>query len=446
MPATSSNVDLCRLLLSTTALQYPTPILINWAATENQDAYVQHLAKVETILKYLDKLFWAGKQDDLVLIVDGYDIHFQLPPSVMIERYFEVNALADKRTESKVGKWNMRNHDLKQTVIFGHDKLCWPMEFRRPACWAVPTPLNGEYAFGPNTDRGDPLWANAVWLNSGTIMGPVGDVRDVFLATLELIHVNHTTDSDQYYFANVFGMQEYARRLLQADPFGDVEGKEKDWPVLEEGEKTEYHIGIDYDGALFQTMAFYRQTITWMTFDGNGNGNGKESYEQNAISSGERQSVLQPDPYYDKQLPQDLETSNPPFSAAAALEASNLPGNISWSDLSLGINSISKRIFPLLHFTGPKEFRELWWGNMWYVPYGEELLKASARVEMPRVISDKKIGGKVWWHAAADTTGNDTAVTGTGMEKGGGAIGDNGESLSWNTLCGVHEAKVFGKE
>ena len=79
IPATSSNEDLCKILLSVQILGYPTPILINYGDAENENAYVQHLAKVEGILKYLDDLHTSTQfSQDLVLIVDGYDVWFQV--------------------------------------------------------------------------------------------------------------------------------------------------------------------------------------------------------------------------------------------------------------------------------------------------------------------------------------------------------------------------------
>lgn len=79
IPATSSNSDLCKLLLSAQILNYPTPILINYGAQEDMDEYVQHLAKVEGILKYLEHVETSSEYaEDLVLIVDGYDVWFQV--------------------------------------------------------------------------------------------------------------------------------------------------------------------------------------------------------------------------------------------------------------------------------------------------------------------------------------------------------------------------------
>lgn len=43
------------------------------------DEYVQHLAKVEGILKYLEHVETSSEYaEDLVLIVDGYDVWFQV--------------------------------------------------------------------------------------------------------------------------------------------------------------------------------------------------------------------------------------------------------------------------------------------------------------------------------------------------------------------------------
>jgi hypothetical protein len=439
VPATSSNIDLCRLLISASVLGYGTPILINWAAEENEDEYVQHLAKVGTLLRYLEQLLDHGAKDDLVLIVDGFDIHFQLPPEVLIQRYFQLNDAANQRIEKQVGRVNMTRHSFKQTVVFGHDKLCWPMDAERPACWAVPDATGSPYAFGPYTDKGgDPLTWRARWLNSGTIMGPVGDVRDVFNATLDLINTNHTTDSDQFYFSNIFADQELSRRLFQPDPFGDVEGLDISWPAVEPTKKTEYHIGLDYEGLLFQTMAFFRPSITFMTFDG--------SPKPPSSPPSEPQKLLSTEVYYDKVLPKDLAKARRPHPAAPEpgiqfiaddSDKSRFPLTASWKDVSLGINAISSNIFPLLHFTGPKWFRELWWDRMWYSQNAEELMIASWQNRRSN-IADTLIRGKIW-RTADFEQGDVVAVT----RDQGGALGDQGAYLPWQELCGEHEPILF---
>lgn len=270
IPATSTNPDLCKLLLSAQILGYPTPVLINYGDHEEKDPYKQHLGKVEGILKYLEQIEQSDEYaEDLVLIIDGFDVWFQLRPDVLIKRYYDINAAADARAVERYGQELVDLHDIRQTVIFGPDKICWPVDFTRPACWAVPQGTFTEASFGPKSTRRDERDKNvAMWLNSGTVMGPAQDMRDVFRATLEDIQLRYKGDSDQYYFANVFGEQELAR--LQRVP-GLVERvknesrKLLDWedrsngkrlePDLRNRTKTEYHIGIDYSSSMFQTLA-----------------------------------------------------------------------------------------------------------------------------------------------------------------------------------------------
>ncbi|RFU25366.1 hypothetical protein B7463_g10976, partial [Scytalidium lignicola] len=441
VPATSSNVNLCRLLLSAAVLNYPAPVLINWGAPEAQDAYVQHLAKVWTILDYLDVLVKNGKQDDLVLIVDGFDIHFQLPPEVLLQRYFQENERANKRIQAQHGRVAAARYGFKQTVIFGHDKLCWPMDNRRPACWAVPEASDPRYAYGPNTDS-DSNKARARWLNSGTVLGPVSHVRDVFNATLDLIHKNHTTDSDQFYFANLWAAQEFQRSMLEptGEPYKNINKDHVDWLTVDSTKRFDYYIGLDYEAVLFQTMAFFRPYLSWMKFDG--------LPKSTKTPRGTPLTHQISDPYYDRVLPADLANSRSPFYAALKTRTpddtspSSLPLQLTWQDFKLGVNAISNQIFPLLHFTGPKEFRHLWWGRMWYVPYGEELLKASARLlQMPKEpISPQPIGGQVWWSGELD------AWKGVDLGAKGGAFSDNSTFLAWDGLCLEHEPVVFGRE
>lgn len=425
-------------------------MLINWGAEENADPYVQHLAKVWTILEYLDLLADTGKGSELVLIVDGFDVQFQLPPEVIISRYYSENELANKRIEKQLGIDVMTEHGFKQTVLFSHDKVCWPGDDRRPACWVVPESPFAKMAFGAYTDTG--LEANRPrWLNSGTIMGPIDDVRDIFRATLDLIHKEHITDSDQFYFANVWSTQEYARRTLQpGEPFQGITKEDVEWPVIEPGQRTEYYLGLDYEGVLFQTMAFFREFITWMTFER------RELKPDTWSVNNTQQHVLTDDWYYNAFLPEDIQRARGPFDALLPAsntkrdenEAKKAPSHLTWNDLSLGTNVISQTIFPLLHFTGQKHFRDLWWPRMWFVPYGEELLKAGVKRRMEEekeygkaMIASYEIGGSTWWHGEVVGKG----VNETKMEWGekGGAFSGNATFLGWDQLCVMHEKILF---
>jgi len=459
VPATSSNADLCKILLSASILGYPPAVLINWAAPEDADPYVQHLAKVWTILEYLDRLADSGKGDELVLIVDGFDVHFQLPPEVIISRYYQENARADKRVVDTVGEEMAAQYNMRQTVIFGHDKLCWPMDNRRPACWVVPEASDSRWVYGPYTDT-QAAYARARWLNSGTVIGPVNDTRDVFRATLDLIHTKHTTDSDQFYFANLFGLQEFARKSVRTDePFKDIKKSDVDWPVLEKGQRTEFFLGLDYEAIMFQTMAFFREYITWVQFD-------LPAPKPDTWSiDNVQQRIVQDDWLRSRHLPDDVTTlSRGPFDAflpdanipasktssaeeLSEIKAKSIPIHESWDALKLGANIISNTIFPVLHFTGDKGFRDLWWPRMWYYPWGEQLLKAAVkrRLEEEEVygrpsITSKTIGKKTWWFG--EIVGTDVPDKVNWGTKGG-AFGGNGTFLGWDQLCGMHEVSIF---
>ncbi|KAK5942280.1 hypothetical protein PMZ80_004843 [Knufia obscura] len=403
VPATSSNHHLCQLLLSAAILGYPSPTLINWNAPEDEDDYVQHLTKVEGILNHLNSLE-PQHDDDLVLMVDGYDAWFQLPPSVLIERYHSlVRDSSGQYSRTGTRHLLVRRSSL-DTVFFGQDKLCWPGGRSRAACWAVPDSTLSLQAFGPDTDHGIVEHNRPRWLNSGTIMGPVKDVRDVFIATLEKIRANHTENSDQFYFANVFAEQSYARQPAEVPTLSEEETVEI--PDIPDGQRTEYHIGIDYESALFQTVAFYEDYIAWVMY--------------NQSSDSMKSDHKHFNPYHHFALPEDLQDSSPldtlpeKGKRLATSHSSMLAEALgSWSSLPLGVNTITKQVFPLIHFTGKKGYREMWWHRNWFYPYAGDLLRHKQSLE--------EGVGDAW------TAGQEVKV------------------IPWSSLCGRYEEYLFGQ-
>ena len=447
VPATSSNQYFCQLLLSAAVLNYPTPTLINWAAKEDENAFVQHIAKVSKILEYL-KSVPEGKEKDLVLIVDGFDVWFQLRSDVLIKRYFAINKAANKRISKALGNV-AKKEDIKQTVIFGPDKLCWPSgdDGGRAACWALPQSTLPKDAFGPINDTdivtaiSDPVHARPRWLNSGTVMGTLRDVRAVFEATLDFVNKNHTSDSDQWYLANLFAEQEYSRTLLQQKPSFNKPAH-PEIPVIEKGKKTEYHIGLDYESELFQTVGYYQKFISWLWYDA-AKGKGQQL----------SQSFTNPHGF---ELPEDIQASPPPFSVESKSHwetttegdeeireaATKLPLDRDWKDLPLATNVVTKRIFAVLHFTFVKELRDEWWQKMWYYPQGQELLLASARQPKAPII-DKPVQGRRWWNADASHLADSEQVLKSTQGQKGGAWSDQGIWVPWNDVCSAHEGLIF---
>ena len=419
IPATSTNIYLCQLFLSAAILGYPAPTLINWGAAEDEDKYVQHLAKVEGILNYLTGIP-PEQENDLVLVIDGYDTWLQLPPDILIQRYYAVVEGNARMQEELFYNQVITNYTMKNTVIFGPDKLCWPVDPLRASCWAVPeSPLHPQ-AFGPDTDHGIVDHNRPRWLNSGTILGPAHDLQRVFTATLAMIRDTYSGNSDQLYFSQLFAEQSYARRLHQMQ-YAEIQGEDvsiereellpsppppagidskrqedvddsehsdepplpKDIPQLDPNSTYEYHIGLDYNSTLFQTVAYYEDYITWIN--------------NSRISSTTRS---RPIPHHTFPFPADLSRSGPLVSSIQTLRhvhasaspafintlctappPNSLPSSVkSWFTLPLALNTITQQIFPVLHFTGKKGYRDLWWRRNWFYPYLETLLDGRRRL------------------------------------------------------------------
>ena len=452
VPATTSNKYLCQLLVSAAALNYPVPTLINWGAPENENPFIQHLAKVSKLYKYL-KTFPAGKDNDLVLIVDGYDVWFQLRADVLIRRYFAIKKAADHRIALDLGPSMAHNNDVRNTVIFGPDKACWPSgQGRRPACWAVPQSPLPANSFGPFDDR-DAAQANKNswqarprWLNSGTVIGTVADVRTIFEATLASIHANHTNDSDQFYIANLFGDQEYSRRLLKQEPDLPPAGT-VDLPNIEPGKKTELHIGIDYLSSLFVTAGFYKNHLSWLWFDA-------------PKGAGQQLEGRIPNNPHGFELPDDIAASPHPFSAEKKAywvdgnknsddgvknASSLLPLDTTWRDIPLATNVVTKQIFVVIHFTFEKKLRDQWWDKMWFHPYSRSLLQAARKAPRTPVL-DEPVDGRIWWNAERSHLADPEQVRKSEKGQFGGAWSDKGLWLPWNGLCHPFEKGILSKE
>jgi hypothetical protein len=416
--ATNTEINLCRLLLSASVLSYPQPVLVDWAGEGKYNASETHLAKIVGPLRYLESLP-QSKDNDIVLLVDGYDVVMQLGPDVLLQRYFDAVAAADARLKVQLGAGYVQQHGVYDSIIFGPDKTCFPDNPLRVACWAIPESPLPPNSFGPTTDA-DMEHARPRWLNSGTIMGPAGDMRAMFRATVDKMTKTWDPDfelhnSDQLYFGEVWGDQEYSRTLSRfgqsAVPNPDDEEEEKIVPNLADGRETDVHIGLDYDSSLFQSVAGYENYLTWLTF------HTPQSVESETLTP--RKLDLQ----------KDVVASPLPFGAVR--DDAWLSG-LTWNDLSLGINLVTGFVFPVLHFTGDKSLRDLWWSRMWYFDNAERLLRASAKIKQDK-IGKKPINGIRW----------EKNIPYKSKGKGIGAWSDQGERFSWDELCRDYEEALF---
>lgn len=460
VPATSSNENLCRLIASAAALDYPAPILINWAEPESEDVYAQHLAKVAGTLRYLEQLP-AEHDNDLVLILDGFDVQFQLRPDMLIQRYHEAVLDQSVRLEKRFGAAAVKEHDIRNTVLFGADKMCWPNLPSDAGCWAVPQSPQAERLYGPETDMGvNPELNRPRWLNSGTVLGPIKDVRDIMVHTAHLIESEYVSGSDQYYIAHLWGRQEYGRMLRAQEPLNHTsemvyvhEGPDftstlkevvLTVPTNQQLQHADLHISIDYESTLFQLVSGNTNHLTWHTFSS------AQSSRSENLAVDESPNLTYDNinpPTYD--LPVDLLLATPPFPHTDAASYMSLPNTTSWRNVTLGTHTLNRNIFPLLHFTGPKYLRSAWFSRMWYFPHLEKMMHHAAAAEPAAytVTTD----GREWWPFDPEATSREmpeaqrpSSPLSKGMESG--AYDERAAFLSWHALCGIHEAVVFGSK
>ena len=473
IPASRSNPDLCKTLLSAFVLGYPAPTLINWGkkyGDSEEDWAISHTAKIRGVYNYLNDQKKV-KEDDLVMIVDGYDVWFQLPPQIMVARYLEMVAEANTMLKNRYGIANEDNaqdqvQKYTRKVIFGADKICWPNPKEDPACVAVPYSTLPKDAYGPDTDQGTEGFNHRPrYLNSGNVIGPVKDVRDLYKhATFKVEAMQRGSFGDQLVFSEIFGEQEFQRERQRITAQGTT-GRWMDWlsntlgtqesplsanttinnVTVVPGTRYEYSIGLDYESRLFQTMTHSADDVGFLNFS--------------RISS--ITAVLDAHPYLHNHpvfLPSDLQTADLPLTYASPGNHSsesdskkktillpyspnldNLPANPSdpkqptWRDLPLATNIHSASVPVLLHINGDKSLLESWWPRLWFHPYSRALLRRFIRsTQGERAATSAAKGGLNWW----DSRGGR-----------GGVWTDNREWMSWSDVCPAGtEAEVFRDE
>ncbi|KAL9048115.1 MAG: hypothetical protein Q9206_006233 [Seirophora lacunosa] len=465
VPATESNSNLCKTLLSSFVLAYPPPTLINYGKKFDGDSWDKgtHTGKIRGVYDYLSNKDKVA-DDDMVLVIDGYDIWFQLPPVIMIKRYHQLVHEATVRLRRRYGTEPKEPEGAEtrtevaakysQSVVFGADKLCWPNSADDPACAAIPYSTLPKDAYGPLTDTDSEGFLNRPrFLNSGTVMGPVKDVRAIYeVAVRKVEEENRGTIGDQFVFAEIFGEQEYQRETQRQSTQG-AGGRWYEWlsnalgasdsplaanqtiknMTVVPGRRYEFGIGLDYESKMFQTMTHSANDVEFIT------------YNDTALFPGiiEKHPNLKQTPFA---LPVDIQKAHGPFWYSSPgnhslepkdsflLPHSNylddLPERIDWYDAPLATNLYSPSVPTLLHINGDKAPLNDWWPSMWYHPYSRALVRRYIRSTQTRKAAQAAAaGGQTWW----DMRGGR-----------GGVWTDNAEWKSWNEVCKGTEEEVFG--
>ncbi|KAH6693655.1 hypothetical protein F5X68DRAFT_46209 [Plectosphaerella plurivora] len=444
--ASKPNKHFCRALVSSTVNRYGPPVIAGWHGEGALDAAETHLAKVRAVSYYLDNLPPAA-DDDLILLLDGYDVQLQLGPDVLIDRYYQAAALEDERIIQQLGPTlaDKVAGPLGRHIFFGADKICWPVDFTRPACWAVPeVPNMDSLAFGPKTDGDEAPYFRPRWLNSGTIMGPVREARAFFRSTLDMINATWDAEfpfheSDQYYMAELWGLQETERinAQLHADPDATHPRGPDDakWPTVSVGGKHNHHVAVDYSSTLFQTWAGYEEFVDWRPFAEPGFG---RTIHQNVRGDANfRPWVLRLAGDAMAAIDRIFRSTDDPSMGVTSDEL--------LARSEFGSNVVTRTIMPVYHCTGAKDALDAFYPRMWFYHHAQALLRSAIRhFRAGHAFAPRPVNGRTWYPAhpyPRDAAPDDGGAWADGSDGSGG--------LSWvdfGSMCKEHEADVFSME
>ncbi len=297
MSADSPNINLCKSVMSAVALGYPMPVLLDWKAADSSRRRPQwhlagsHVAKLESWLSAIEELLdndADADDNDLAVLVDADDIWFQLPPSVLIKRYHQLNREADERVRKQ---WEAVVADSgadadefpvqppRQSIIVTSGKDCSPDHGSgsSPHYEHWPQSPMPRDMYGSGTDRLARPYLDPArkyrkmrprCVNSGLVMGTMGSLRAALLRSREKIDRAARTGrqlwSDQALLGEVIGEQELWREWVLSlaaswngtASHGKLSALHRSVrPVAREamrGAAFEFGIGLDYN---FTTMA-----------------------------------------------------------------------------------------------------------------------------------------------------------------------------------------------
>lgn len=411
VPADKGDHQLCRLMLATSILGYPTPHLVNWGLKfqEQEGGAFQmaagtHLAKITGVIKWL----WAlerHQMKDLVAVVDAYDLTFQLPPEILIKQYHRVNQEWNAHMSEQPGmKQVMKKHGFYQSVVFSADKRCSPQMEWEPWCYLQPvSPLPADL-YGNRTDTNigwdlDKLQAvRARWVNSGLVMGPADDMLALFTRAYQQM-AQQRLGSDQSLFNFVFAEQEFKREYQRQEYLNSVGNEEaylsklsaqhgqigaefdalspeqkiidainpssKDYKLLApalEREHSEFHMGLDYSFRLSKPTVSALHEVRQLTFN---------TTPPTGNMTRDIRDCQTPDPV----LLEHLGQIRAPFPANFTAPGHPVHPE-TWADCPLFTDMCSGEIPVSIHHNGHKMNREYQWPEMWYHRYAKDYLLA----------------------------------------------------------------------
>ncbi|KAL2757328.1 hypothetical protein ACRALDRAFT_2098140, partial [Sodiomyces alcalophilus JCM 7366] len=458
LPADDPNTNLCKTIFSALANGYPAPIIANWGRDFKKTDKTfggfggSHLGKLDGTLAVLETLSSDATPpderlhpDDLVLIMDAYDVWIQLPPSLLVRRWLAQNDAAAQRIRDG---WSETAEGAlpppRQSVILSTQKKCWPTKAdgSDTHCDILPESTARKDLYGPDTDKPDgPLhFRRPRYINSGSMLGPARDAIRILRRAHEKVEASRAAGlnlfSDQGILGEILGEQELWRK----------EQRERNarLPDVQPGgpDTWEYGMGLDYVQDLFVPTVFMEDDGEYLVLA-----------DQAAVDKASKEHKV--DPPRLSGVPEDIltyasaplvlagvETETETESKADDDERRNTTG---WADVPLYADYWSTQVPVGVHHNahrGGMKGRRLreWWSKTWYFPYLRDIVAARSQavdtreplVTIPAAEIDGSKDGQdlVYWAPEADMrkplprTFNPDDTEEDGLPEAG-----------WDTLC-----------
>jgi hypothetical protein len=440
VPASNPNELFCAVVASALVNRYPVPYIIGWKGEGKYNASAAHFAKLYTIKRYLDTLPNGGKDDDLIVFGDGHDVVAQLPVEVMIERYFEVATAADRRLADRFGITVEEAHErgLKQTLFWGADKMCWPPLYNEAQCSSIPSSHLPQNMFGPKSGNKDYTYREAKFLNSGSVIGPIGDLRRFVDAGIAEMETTFDEDfkyknSDQVYLQRIWGRQEIHRSEQVKFEAKRESGRKRSDTVTGSNTKSnggnetrEFHLAIDYEASFVQTGCYNHKWMRQLQYK---NDDHSATMDEDVIQHGDN---FKP---YRIQMPANVYKALHRVFDSLGDDQPSASAHTWIAGLKLDTNIVTNTIFGFYHATCSKKNLIRDFKTYWFHPLIEKLLKAAARaVKQEEPIIERIIDGRRWVYQRSYPSGEQI-----GGELGGVFTDFEAEAfIPYGELCGEH--------
>lgn len=362
IPSTNEpDIGFCRTVLSAGILGYPTPYILN-REDRPRDAAGKEREKIRTTNDHLNDMAAAGRDDDLVVLLDRPESWFQLRAEVLVKRYYRLVEQANRRLSKGFGK----EGPPVQRIIFGAQNHCSGHALDELACFAPP-------------DNPSDATSALKFLNAGVAIGPVRDLRRLFnrLNGKSVLRMGEEI-SQQSLLAEIFGEQEFQREYVRQSSWSS--GKRTvQWmlktmgfsrsssihipgrKLLENPEKSDYEMGmgLDYGNELGLSVSRHAEqdSVHWV-----------------------RHSA---EPAWTGSFPSDVKNSMPPFWTTTE---ANLPNDVMWADVPLLTSKRTGGIPAVVNAGGEggaTTGNSLDWRSIWLHSHASRLWEAQQ--EIPRL-------------------------------------------------------------